>query len=95
MKEEGWYKDPYEAHECRWFSDGAPTALVRDGATESHDEPPAQEPRRPLVPADDGSGGDPNDLRRADDAERGKQRVGRSEMLDRVLDVFTETTPPG
>jgi hypothetical protein len=22
MKEEGWYKDPYGAHECRWFSMG-------------------------------------------------------------------------
>ena len=31
MKAEGWYHDPYRLHEARWISDGAPTALVRDG----------------------------------------------------------------
>lgn len=40
MKEVGWYEDPYGIHEARWISDGAPTALVRDGRRESQDEPP-------------------------------------------------------
>jgi len=40
MTEEGWYSDPYRAHEHRWFSDGTPTALVRDQETTSKDPPP-------------------------------------------------------
>jgi len=35
MAEEGWYSDPYRLHEHRWFSDGKPTALVRDGGKTS------------------------------------------------------------
>jgi hypothetical protein len=38
---EGWYADPFKLHEARWFSDGAPTVLVRDAGVESHDEPPS------------------------------------------------------
>jgi len=39
---EGWYKDPFGKHAARWFSDGAPTALVRDaGGVTSQDEPPS------------------------------------------------------
>jgi hypothetical protein len=34
---EGWYKDPTGHHSERWFSDGTPTALVRDGQVEAHD----------------------------------------------------------
>lgn len=37
---EGWYKDPYCIHQARWFSEGTPTSLVRDGSVESRDEPP-------------------------------------------------------
>jgi len=40
MSEEGWYTDPYRLHEHRWFSDGSPTALVRDEGTTSKDSPP-------------------------------------------------------
>jgi hypothetical protein len=55
MTAEGWYLDPYGRHEARWFSAGSPTALVRDGASESQDPPPAKpydgppkrSPRRP------------------------------------------------
>lgn len=36
----GWFKDPYELHEARWFSEGRPTSLVRNGMSESSDEPP-------------------------------------------------------
>jgi hypothetical protein len=38
---QGWYADPFRIHEARYFSVGQPTALVRDGGTESYDEPPA------------------------------------------------------
>jgi hypothetical protein len=38
---EGWFPDPFGRHEQRWFSAGSPSALVRDGDTESADPPPA------------------------------------------------------
>lgn len=66
---EGWYRDPYGAHEARWFSEGTPTALVRDGGVESHDPAPvtvganAIEPEE--LPEDETAGG----LRRADDSQ--------------------------
>jgi hypothetical protein len=41
VKEEGWYVDPYRPHEARWFSDGTPTALVRDKGTTSQDPAPS------------------------------------------------------
>jgi len=41
MNEEGWYTDPFAHHEARWFSDGVPTALVRDGGLDGHDPPPS------------------------------------------------------
>ncbi len=41
---EGWAADPFAAHEARFFVEGRPTKLVRDGTVESFDE-------LPLVPA--------------------------------------------
>jgi hypothetical protein len=72
MNAEGWYIDPFGHHEARWFSDGAATALVRDGGVEGHDAPPdspitAAIERVPETAPTDGS-----DLKRADDAEAGK-----------------------
>jgi hypothetical protein len=40
MAEEGWYSDPFGVHQHRWFSDGSPTALVRDEGRTSTDQPP-------------------------------------------------------
>jgi len=37
---QGWFMDPFADHEQRWFSQGSPTALVRDGRTEAQDPPP-------------------------------------------------------
>jgi len=34
---EGWYEDPASRHQYRWFSDGLPTDLVRDGPATSRD----------------------------------------------------------
>ena len=50
MRVQGWYPDPYERHDERWFSDGKPTRLVRDRGIESYDEPPLELPRGPLPP---------------------------------------------
>src|SRR5215469_5689211 len=38
---QGWFADPFRAHQQRYFSAGRPTKLVRDGALESYDEPPS------------------------------------------------------
>jgi len=37
---QNWCPDPFGSHEARWFSNGIPTALVRDGGVESQDAPP-------------------------------------------------------
>ncbi|HEY5023956.1 MAG TPA: hypothetical protein VII76_03185, partial [Acidimicrobiales bacterium] len=37
---EGWAPDPFEAHEVRYYVDGRPTKLVRDGSVESFDDLP-------------------------------------------------------
>jgi hypothetical protein len=48
VQPQGWYHDSYGIHEARWFSNGLPTSLVRDGDTESQDPPPSgPPPRRP------------------------------------------------
>jgi hypothetical protein len=60
-EEEGWFTDPFGLHEARWLSFGKPTKLVRDGAVESYDEPPAEDPPNvpvriePEVEANDGA----------------------------------------
>jgi hypothetical protein len=51
VHEEGWYRDPYGVHIDRWFSDGRPTALVRDGDRELNDPPPAGDVPGPVEPA--------------------------------------------
>jgi|GEM_PF-3428922 len=67
---EGWYQDPYGRHEARWFSDGAPTALVRDGDAEAHDPPPEGSSPDDITPAElPDSARDGADLQRADEAE--------------------------
>ncbi len=37
---EGWANDPFGTHEVRYFVDGRPTKLVRDGSVESFDDLP-------------------------------------------------------
>jgi hypothetical protein len=48
---QGWFVDPFGIHEHRWFSQGRPTALVRDGRAEAQDPPPDRPIGGPLVPA--------------------------------------------
>jgi hypothetical protein len=69
---EGWYRDPYEVHQDRWFSAGVATKLVRDNGGESYDPPPGRPlPEGDLIPAvtTDGAG-DGDDQRRADDGRQ-------------------------
>jgi hypothetical protein len=39
---QGWAPDPFEAHELRFFVDGLPTKLVKDGSAEGFDDLPAK-----------------------------------------------------
>ena len=65
---EGWYLDPFGRHEHRWFSDGRPTALVRDNGVEAQDQPPRPESPSDPIPVPEGDVTS-EDMRRADDGE--------------------------
>lgn len=68
MHANGWFVDPFGAHEARWFSDGRPTRLVRDADDTSFGSPPLVKwdgPLERLADANDWDGG--ADPRRADD----------------------------
>lgn len=67
---QGWFSDPWELHEARYFSAGTATKLVRDGLVEAYEDPPDRPNVREPVPLDK-ENTDPTDLRRADEAERG------------------------
>jgi hypothetical protein len=100
MKAEGWYRDPYGLHDDRWFSDGRPSRLVRDGGVESYDDPPSENPPAELVrvaeaPAYSG------DTKRADAAERppqeyeieGAARDDESDEAFSVVDTIIDQGP--
>ncbi len=53
---QGWFADPFGRHEARWFSDGSPTALVRDGGLGSMDTPPVNAYAGRLEPIAEGEG---------------------------------------
>lgn len=69
---QGWYVDPWLRHEARYFSDGRPTSLVRDGDHESADPPPPL-PAQVIDPA-------PATLTHGDEAP---QRVFRGSEFER------------
>jgi hypothetical protein len=86
---QGWYRDPYEIHDDRYFSDGLPTKLVRDGDAESYDEPPPGSYPLPLAPsareaAEDEAG---SGLRRADEA-CDDPPFSKSAAVQGAFDVF-------
>ena len=62
---QNWCIDPYGLHEARWFSQGNPTALVRDDGVEAQDPPPESSfghfwtslPAAPTSTVDPGSDG--------------------------------------
>jgi len=80
--EEGWYLDPFGAHEQRWFSAGHPSKLVRDNGVESYDPPPAGHAPRPLVPVATNERDSGDTLWRADDAERDTTASGSLARAD-------------
>jgi hypothetical protein len=69
---EGWYTDPFGRHEARWMSDGNPTKLVRDGAEESYDDPPDENPSVASEMVKEDQASDGSDLIRADDQSGGE-----------------------
>ena len=69
MNPEGWFLDPFGHHEARWFSDGVPTALVRDGGIESQDSPPSTAIEGELQRLPEPTQSVEGALLRADDAE--------------------------
>jgi hypothetical protein len=71
VKAQGWYRDPYRVHEDRYFSDGQPTKLVRDGGAESYDPPPPGPAEVELVEVAQSPPADNSDLRRADERSAG------------------------
>jgi len=71
VKAQGWYRDPYLVHEDRYFSDGQPTKLVRDGDEELYDPPPPGPPKVELVEVRHNDPPNGGDLRRADDQAAG------------------------
>jgi hypothetical protein len=89
MLAEGWYLDPFGVHEARWYSDGTPTSLVRDGNTESSDVAPSDATPGELVPwrARD-CASDATDARRADDAASGTQPFSPRDGVDAALSRF-------
>ncbi len=92
--EEGWYTDPYELHEARWLSDGEPTKLVRDGATESYDAPPPGPPVAvPVRLEADPTARGGQDLLRADSAEEG-DAYDSSEANMAALDALGQDGAP-
>ena len=72
MREQGWYRDPYRLHTDRWYSDGRPSRLVRDGTVEAYEEPPPVDPPGAPERIPEGAG-DSSDVKRADAASRGNQ----------------------
>lgn len=93
MEAEGWYRDPFELHEARWFSTGTPTSLVRDGSQVTHDAPPSEPLPGPLVPWDGGATAqNADDLLRADALqEGGGDDGGTGEQMDKVSRVVFNT----
>ena len=81
---EGWYQDPFAIHDARWFSDGRPTALVRDGKQEANDPPPTTDYTGPLADVVVEVAIDGSDLARADDP--GATPFKRSDGIKAAID---------
>jgi hypothetical protein len=91
VDEEGWFLDPYGAHDHRWFSAGSPTKLVRDHGIESYDPPPDGAVHGPLVPVPEHRAPAADTFKRADDAERRSDSDG---ALRRADDGERDVTEP-
>jgi hypothetical protein len=89
--EEGWYTDPYERHEARWFSEGRATKLVRDRGVETYDDPPEGPPPgvAEKIVIDPPASLGPSDLLRADDAEL--EEFDQKKANRAALDAFDQS----
>jgi hypothetical protein len=87
--EQGWFDDPFGAHEHRYFSAGEPTKLVRDAGVESYDPPPTDTWSGPLVPVEEPDDGDARDMLRADAAEAEPYDPAKARRA--ALDAFDRT----
>ena len=94
MRAEGWYQDPFHLHTDRWFSDGQPTSLVRDGKVESRDAPPSATYSGPLVESVEVPPLYGQDLRRADEAESGRP-IGTVKQIWAGIEVAATGIGPG
>ena len=93
MKAQGWHHDPYGVHEDRYFSDGQPTKLVRDGGAESYDPPP---PRPPDVEPDEMTACPPvygGDIRLAADPSARSASYDREAAYNAVQVVIARNPP--
>ena len=95
MKAQGWYRDPYLVHEDRYFSQGEPTKLVRDGGTECFDPPPPGPAKADLVEVPDSGEADGRDLRRADDSAAGPAIYDKKAAYLAALDSVAVYGPVG
>jgi hypothetical protein len=82
MQPQGWYQDPYGVHEDRYFSEGQPTKLVRDGEGEVYDPPPPGEPPEPLIEVPEVEPLDGSALLRADDPTAGPVTYDREKAFE-------------
>jgi hypothetical protein len=89
---QGWYRDPYGTHEYRYYSDGQPTKLVRDGRADSYDPPPCEPPGAELdeEPAFSCSDGD---QRRADDPSAGSAAYDPRAAFRAAVDTMATYGP--
>ena len=79
---EGWYRDPFGKHVARWFSDGTPTALVRDaGGITSQDDPPSLTYTGELELVADSLANNQVD-------ERGIDHSGEDQTGERIEEIF-------
>jgi hypothetical protein len=74
------------------MSAGKPTELVRDGRTEAHDPPPDEPFKMTPVRIGLGGIGGPDDLRRADDADR-EPRFDQEAATRQAWDAFDQSDP--
>ena len=81
VRAQGWYGDPYRRHKARWFSNGTPTALVRDEGVESKDPPPSTGYSGPLEAAGELEG----------ELLHTHGGAGTDSSINRVWDIFVST----
>jgi hypothetical protein len=91
MNAEGWYQDPYRLHDARWFSDGTPTALVRDKGVESHEPPPNTSFTGQPDPIAEDASTNGDDLRRADQEGADDEIFDPDAAVGAAWDAFGES----